>query len=629
MRILALLCFTLLLPACSTIERADEQKLPKRARPTFDGEVPNMLRGTIKQHVALLGYTKEYRDEYQPIIAAGYGLVVNLNGTGSQDVPPQVRAHMIADLAKRGVGETTRGWGALTPEALLDSTDTAVVIVEGIIPQVATGRKLAPSGVRKDHPALKGTLFDVQVFVEPSSGTSSLEGGTLLPTILRVGDLRTGRTQTNSIAVAQGPIFINPFADPEAVGSDSVHRTSGRILEGGEVTKTISMQLVLFSPSHNRARAIQTAINRRFPEEPGQGVLTARAVNDEIIDITVPPSWSDHVDNFMNMMLHINIRSKNPEQHALTVKRLLLSDPSPRNADAAAWRWQAIGERSLPVIRELYDYHEDLPRLAALRTGGNLGDPVVTEHLIDAAVDGIGFSGRLEAIDLLQDMPTDPRIELALRPLLNDETLEIRLRTAETLIDRGDSTIKGGVVDKKFELFMAESNFPLIYCTQAGLPRIILLGELKIQEPIMFDTWSHRLLIKNAEEHGQLNVRYRSQDRRGTVVEEASTSIPSFICFLAHKPIPEAPASGLNLSYSRTVGLLHTLWKEEYLVGNTDERVDFKAQQDRLLAAINQLTAGTEIEPRKNFDETDLKSETGRFLEFEMPESAEEDAKLP
>ncbi len=627
MRIIALITILFLIAGCDTIERADQKKLPKRARPTFNGEVPNMLRGTVKQHVALRGYTKEYRDEYKPLIAAGYGLVVNLDGTGSQDVPPQVRAHMIADLAKRGVGESTRGWGGLTPEALLDSKDTAVVIVEGIIPQVATGKKPAPTGVRKDHPDLKGTLFDVQIFVEPSSGTSSLEGGTLLPTILRIGDLRTGRTQAKDIAIAQGPIFINPFADPEAVGSDSIHRTSGRILEGGEVTKTISMQLVLFSPSHNRTIDIQTAINRRFPEEPGQGTVTARAMNDELIDITVPPSWSESVDDFMNLMLHINLRTKNAEKNALDIKRLLVADPSPKNADAASWRWQAIGDRSLTVIRELYDYAEDLPRLAAMRTGGRLGDPIVIPHLLDAAINGIGFSGRLEAIDLLKEMPTDPQIELGLRPLINDENLEIRLRTAEALIDRGDYTMKGGVIDKKFELFVAESDYPLIYCTQAGLPRIILLGDLKIQQPIMFDTWSHRLIIKESNEKDVIDVRYQAKDQRGIVEKQSSTTLPSFICFLAHKPIPESPSEGLNLSYSRTVGVLHSLWREEYLLSSKDSRVDFKAQQDRLLAAINKLTSNTYIEPRKNFDDIVEDDEAPRFIDIKRPPIVEEDAK--
>lgn len=628
MRIIALITISILLAGCDTIERTDQKKLPKRARPSFNGEVPNMLRGTVKQHVALLGYAKEYRDEYKPIIAAGYGLVVNLDGTGSQDVPPQVRAHMIADLAKRGVGETTRGWGGLTPSALLDSKDTAVVIVEGIVPQVASGRKPAPTGVRKNHPNLRGTLFDVQIFVEPSSGTSSLEGGTLLPTILRIGDLRTGRTQAKDIGIAQGPIFINPFADPEAVGSDSIHRTSGRILDGGEVTKTISMQLVLFSPSHNRAIDIQTAINRRFPEEAGQGVLTARAINDELVDITVPPSWSENVDDFMNLMLHINLRSKNAEKNALDIKRLLVADPSPKNADAASWRWQAIGDRSLPVIRELYDFPEDLPRLAAMRTGGRLGDPIVIDHLLDAAINGVGFSGRLEAIDLLKEMSTDPRIELGLRPLLNDQTLEIRLRTAEALIDRGDYTMKGGVVDKKFELFVAESEYPLIYCTQAGLPRIIVLGDLKIQNPIMFDTWSHRLIIRDSkEEENLINVRYQAKDQRGIMLEQTSTTLPAFICFLAHKPIPESPSKGLNLSYSRTVGVLHSLWREKYLLCTDDKRVDFKAQQDRLLAAINKLTSSTRIEPRKNFDSMPGLDDPSRFIEIKQPTVVEEDAK--
>ncbi|MBC8523412.1 flagellar basal body P-ring protein FlgI [PVC group bacterium] len=622
MRITALITAVLLITGCSTIERASDRPKPERIRPSFNGEVPNMLRGTVKQFVALMGYADKYRDEYEPIVAAGYGLVVNLDGMGSQDVPPQVRAHMIADLAKRGVGETTRGWGDLTPESLLDSMDTAVVIVEGVVPQVAKGRKPTPTGIRKNHPSLRGTLFDVQVYAEPSSGTMSLEGGTLLPTVLRIGDLSTGRSQTKEIAFAQGPIFINPFADPEAVGKDSVHRTSGRILEGGEVTKTLSMQLVLFSPSHTRASLIQTAINRRFPEEPGQGALTARAKNDELIVITVPPSWNGRVDDFMNLMLHVTLSSQNPEGTALSVKRLLLADPSAKNSDAASWRWQAIGNRSLPIIRELYDISEDLPRLASMRAGGRLGDPVVIPHLLDVAVNGITFGGRLEAIDLLKDMPIDPSIEIGLRPLLNDESLEIRLRVAETLVERGDHTLARLVIDNKFELVVAPCKYPLIYCTQSGLPRIILLGDLKIQRPIMFDTWSRRLLIKESDEHeDKLDVRYQTNDKRGTLVQEASQVVPSFIYFLAHKPIPEAPAEGLNLAYSRTVGVLHSLWREQYLtgiVGEEEKPVDFKAQQDRLLAAINRLTSGSAVEPRLNFDEIPEATSESRFIEPEL-----------
>ena len=135
--ILMLIC----LVGCETVEKAADIPRPVRSNPSFAGEIPNMLRGTIKQHVALMGYADAYSDQYQPVVAAGYGLVVGLRGTGSGEFPPQIRSHMIADLAKRGIGESTRGWGHLSPNELLNSKETAVVIVEAVIPQAASDRK--------------------------------------------------------------------------------------------------------------------------------------------------------------------------------------------------------------------------------------------------------------------------------------------------------------------------------------------------------------------------------------------------------------------------------------------------------------------------------------------------------
>ena len=179
MRIFVYLLAVTCLTACKSVERADENPRAIRANAQFTGEIPNMLRGTIKQHVALMGYDATYSETYEPMVAAGYGLVIGLDGTGSNEVPPQVRAHMLADLARRGLGESTRGWGNLTPAELLESDDTSVVIVEAIIPQAATGRKPSRGKVRSDHSSLRGTTFDLRVFAEPSSGTTSLEGGQL------------------------------------------------------------------------------------------------------------------------------------------------------------------------------------------------------------------------------------------------------------------------------------------------------------------------------------------------------------------------------------------------------------------------------------------------------------------
>lgn len=570
-----------------------------------------MLRGTVKQHVALMGYAEQFTEEYQPLIAAGYGLVVGLEGTGSRDVPPQVRAHMIADLARRGIGEATRGWGHMEPEEMLDSLDTAVVIVEAIIPQAASGRKSAPTGVRSDHPALRGTTFDVRVHAEPSSGTESLEGGHLLTTLLRPGLLSTGRAQARVIGAASGPVFLNPFAEPGAVGRDSVLRTSGRILNGGEVMHDMPLRLVLFAPSHTRAAAIQTAINRRFPQEPGQGAPTAHAMNDTMIEIHVPPSLDEHIDNFVDLMTHVSLRQQNPESIALSIKRLLLADPSPKNADAAAWRWQSLGARSLPVTRQLYDHAEDLPRVAALRAGAGLGDPIAVPHLVKIATVPGPLTARLEAIDLLKGMPADIRIEQGLRELLDEEDPELRLRTVETLVHRGDPQLIRWNVDDKFELIIAKSRFPMIYVTQTGLPRIIVLGtNLEIVRPLTLQAWSNSLLVRESEvDESLLEVRYAPDDGRPPVLLETSPQVASFVDFLAHRETPEEPRQGLDLSYGRTVGALHALWRQSYL------DVDFKAEQDRLLAAIQRLSIESGVLERPEFEVGGESAEPSPYLD--------------
>src|SRR5579862_6237476 len=60
-------------------------------------KVPEYLRGTIYERVEL-GNTR-------PFEISGYGLVVNLDHTGSsQTVPGAVKAYMIKEMVKRGFG---------------------------------------------------------------------------------------------------------------------------------------------------------------------------------------------------------------------------------------------------------------------------------------------------------------------------------------------------------------------------------------------------------------------------------------------------------------------------------------------------------------------------------------------
>jgi hypothetical protein len=583
--------------ACSSIERTDRPQRASRAEIAESIDVPLIMRGTIASQSIVEGF--------QPVIVHGYGLVVGLDGTGSSDVPPDVRAHMIALAARHGIGSERSGWGYLSPEALLDSPDTAIVVVEGVIPPAA------PEGVR----------FDVRVFAHPTSATTSLEGGRLYTTELipasrpDVGQRMlppTGSRTAGSLAEAKGALFINPFAEPGAVGRDTIDRRTGWILNGGEVTKDMPMKLRLITPSHGRALAIQTAINTRFVQEPGQPDPTARGESDEAIRITVPPSYYDDTDTFVELVRFTTIRQDSAERVAMTIRRYLLDNPA--MSSTAAWRWEALGPRALPVVRDLYDEPSELPRLAALRAGARLDDPLVTPHLIEMAERGSPESRR-RALDLLGGMGVDPRIDNALKWLLNDDDLEVRLGAYEALVERRGPGVERLAVDDKFALDIVESDKPMIYISQAGLPRLAVFGtDLQVTTPLTVTAWSKRFMMMGDGEGDEVEVYYRPSHATRGATHLVDAHLPSLIRFLGHTTTPDKPLPGLGFSYSEVVGVLHQIWRQGYL------EADFRPEQDRILAAILRQQRRGMVTERPEFSDEGLgQPESPAADEFSRP----------
>jgi hypothetical protein len=113
------------LVACGEIvERVPDR--PKQDRATaanFVLDVDPIMRGTVASETVVEGL--------RPVIVRGYGLVVGLQGTGGRLMPAEVRAMMVQELARRGIGNPVLS-ADLSPEEMLNSPDTAVVIVEGV-----------------------------------------------------------------------------------------------------------------------------------------------------------------------------------------------------------------------------------------------------------------------------------------------------------------------------------------------------------------------------------------------------------------------------------------------------------------------------------------------------------------
>ena len=544
----------LALAGCEVVEKVPERPQQERAPTNFVLDVDPIMRGTVASECVVSGLN--------PVVVRGYGLVVGLKGTGGRLIPAEVRATMIQELARRGIGNpavSPEGW---TPESLLDSPDTAVVVVEGVIPPGAT----------------KDTKFDLRVSALPGTDVTSLEGGRLYTTELRPGPLLVGSRQAQIIADGKGNLFINPFVEPGATRRDAVNRLVGRILDGGSVKKDMPLKLKLATSSHTRSRTIQSAINSTFPREPKQKQDTARGENADSIELTVPPSYHGRTEEFIQMAVHVPLETTAAEATAVAVRRALVANPG--TAQTAMWRFRSLGKRALPVIQDLYEYAEENPRMAALEAGAALDDPLVVQPLLAMAKAG-AIENRTKAIGLLAPMGFNPDIDMGLRPLLDDADVDVRLATYEALLKRRDPTLVQMDIDEKFDVILVPSNQALVYVTQSGRPTIAVFGDqLAVSRPLTMSAWSNRLMLMANSGDEQLQVFYRPDTEGRPEVQLVDPRLSEFIPFLGHKTTVEKPYPGLGLSYGETIGAVHQLWRQSYIAA------DFKAEQDRILAAI-------------------------------------------
>ena len=561
LRKLAGMATAMLLAACSDmmVERAapnlEKGSVDRSAVKVDSLDIDPIMRGTVASETGLVGF--------DPVVVRGYGIVVGLRETGSRQMPSDVRAFLTQELAKRGFGSGQPGAPKLSPQDLLNSGDTAVVIVEGVIPPGAP----------------KGSKFDVRVTTAPGTSTTSLEGGRLLIADLRPGPLFTGSRQPFPLAEGAGPVVINPFVEPNATQRDSINRTSGRVLDGGHVNKDMPLKLRLMTPSHSRAETIQNTINTLFPREPRQKEETAHGRSAETIDLTVPPSFRKRTGEFAELIRHTPLNVENPEQTAMAIRRSLLANPGA--AGAAAWRWQALGKRALPMIQDLYEYPEEQPRFAALNAGSKLDDQLAVPPLLELARKSDSLTIRTEAIKLLGRIGTNAEIELGLRDLLDDPDVEIRLSAFEALDKRRDPHIIAMEMGRKFVLNIVPSKHRMIYVAQSGQPRVVVFGEgLSVKVPMTLYTWDGRLIVKADEGDKFLEVFYRERADLPATVDRVKPDLGSLIGYFARRPTPDRPETGLNFSYSESISALHELWRMKYI------DCDFRAEQDRILAEV-------------------------------------------
>lgn len=534
--LVALIGATAVLGACS--------KTPQRPASTV--QVPTVIRDTQTILRGTIGSEASFRGT-EGTIVSGYGLVVGLDGTGSGVVPIGIRSVLEQEMLKNGVGQGSPERGLLatiTPSQLIDSPDTAVVLVQAFV----------PAGL----PA--GAEFDVEITALNGSGVTSLEGGRLYTTDLRRGVASPSAPDTRVVAQARGPIFINPFAFVEE-GSTStlqgLERTRGRVLAGGRITDAEPILIILDNPSHARAREITRAINNKFQTGFRGDIAVGRS--EELIFVNVPVQYRNSTAEFINLISFTRIDQTFPEEWGRRYANALVEQPE--LATQLSWCLRALGEPAIPYLRPLYTHPESIPRLAAIEAGAWVGDLTVRPYIEDLVETGpIGL--RDDAMDWLTRLPVrrDPGIREFLREQLDNPDLALRISAYEALKSIDDARIISRPMGNKFVLDIVPSSQPTIYVTQSNTPRVVLFGyELELLQDAFVEAWDGRLLLKSESSSNQAEIFYRPHSRMSPRVVKADRDLASMIRRMAFKPTPDLLEDGLDMEYSEVVTVLYKL----------------------------------------------------------------------
>ena len=525
-------CILMVLGGCKPRMASSGKKTPPI-------DIPAHVSGTIGQYARVSGGN--------PFPVKGYCVVVGLGKNGSSEVPPLLGKYLKQYFLKLDFTSYRGKAKGLTVGRFLRDLDTAVVEVTGIIPPGAP----------------EGSKFDVIVRAIPETQTRSLDGGILLPAELRlaIGGPATAGKGSKVMARSGGPIMVNPMADEEKNPAPEKLRI-GLIPGGGRVLKSRPIQLVLRRADYGACKLIEQKINGRFSGK----TKIATAKNPSIIAIQIPPDKNDEYREFMELILHLPIRSQSDDYkiHAEKIAKEM-AKPSAKHHDLALV-WEAMGNQTISFARPLYKSKNLQAAFYAARTGMRLGDDIAADVVMYLAAKK-DFPLRVQAVEELGRHPKVARASLTLQRLVNDENDMVRLAAYQAMLDRGNRAIvtRTNIYDD-FNLDMVSSHRGYaIYATQSGQSKIVLFGmDMPVICPVFF-SYADDLVTINANKGDKKLTVYRKVPGSGEFSDSlyVEPNVPSLIQALGSLPTRgmDGKFNGLGLTYSQVVGVLYRMCK--------------------------------------------------------------------
>lgn len=417
-----------------------------------------------------------------PIPLRGVGLVTGLNGTGGDPPPSNYRTELLNEMKRRKVP---------SPQKILASRDTAMVIVTGYLPALVED----------------GQRFDVRVVLPPNSTATSLKGGWLLDTRLaeeravRTGDIRKGHHD----ATAGGAILTALGADGSTKASPALLRRGS--IPGGAVSKTErNLEIIIRNErrSIKTAKNIERAISKRFfhYDRFGQRSSMATAKTDMMVELKIHPLYRNNYPRYRRVVGGIAFREDDVARRMRTEK---LADEilEPAKAARSAYELEAMGPEAIPFLKAALASPELEVQFHAALALTYLEDVSGVDVLKRAAIEEPAF--RAYALAALS-ITTDADAVLAMREMLSDETLETRYGAVRALKENSpnDPSLGTTVFPNQFVLHAVDSSGPAaVHVVRYRFPEVVVFGpQQQLALPATLNCGHHlRVMGKPGDRH--------------------------------------------------------------------------------------------------------------------------------
>ncbi|MBI3822367.1 MAG: flagellar basal body P-ring protein FlgI [Planctomycetes bacterium] len=344
-----------------------------------------------------------------PLQVHGVGLVTGLAGTGhcpDNEYRTLLEGYLLKNTGPRG-GHLPNVAPETSVRRILDNPNNCLVIVSGQI----------PAGARK------GDRFDVDIKLPEGSKASSLAGGYLHLSILRVYEAVANITNNPNRSMdgrllpghifgdAKGPLVV-AFGDD--VDPHEFKRAKVWLGGASRIARPYHLSLRKDEKSLSVANNVARRINFMYQDDPKAGKLhadytdresqillegaianqlnqrndpsgmsdreMARAVSAEIVNVRVPQAYRYNHDRFLSVSSLTPIDNNDPGivRYRKRLEKLLLD---PRDTLAAAMRLEALGRDSIPLLKAGLNSDHPFVRFASAEALAYLGSPAGAEAL--------------------------------------------------------------------------------------------------------------------------------------------------------------------------------------------------------------------------------------------------------